>query len=1682
MDYLKAHFKKFGGVTIVVMICTLFLQGCIESPKSKRNTLKSSSTADSGSTTKVPEFTSGNNFIQNGASVYLSSVPLDLNFADYIQLRGKDVDSYIRSTGTSNIACLTSRYTQTGVDKVILIAAIPRSVYNFTTQSLEYYYNISPSDLASNQGFCQKTGLINKLYSLYPTLTPKYQLSEICPTGTCSSSSYAGQSLELYSSTGTAITQIATKHLLFTVSNNTTGNSSSGQTCTDSTQCTAQGYDCCSSGQCVKDLAQKPGVNTSSAEYLQALQDIINNPSNIYLYPQYYFICSQPVNTPTSPTTPTDPVSDANKRIQELADLYNCTTKLEGEYGVCTKTYPSATIGAFYSAGKDDKSFAETFTHLNVDKQTLVSIEKISYGEVVIYDYATKTEAQLLPNIYEDTAVRIEGNHNDDLSTGASIQVKVKPAAAVSNELVIKYKIDASCTAVNSLLAKCEKYYIQGQDNSGDTIEANRRGRVTDHYPDSNSFKLPYYASTSRAVTVEVDGIKQIENLDWELSVGATSSVQFLPLTTLKVFKGQKVRLTYFVDLSVYNVMESKLSALNAIKTKCSCSGTTCSLNPVKNTAGTIVDYACVFPDPEPVEPPASQKIYLSSKTVPVRFFDTNGTSQATVNASTLKQEGLAFKYRNDNLLNPSNMPDITNSADTSDTYTGFNEIYGSLSYTNDSAKPAQEVNVKNGKVYDIYVDRGSYSNCLQCGNDYYSQLNKLFPLTQFGGGVVPLLGQTNRSMSNGVRSDDMKFGRACLVPATMIPWTHATESSEQAQRQNRMRAQHFMFANGYQYDWYGFDYGAVIGSFDGVKWFAIGSNRRITATSNKMFIAVNGLMGDLTLESTYEVTINDGDLNPLASNMVKTDYESDAAQCQQFHQCSTDNDCATTLGWEYSCAAVSEITTSWPKFDANAKEIPETAADNNRLTSILGASVSGNNGKRCVYRGRGALCTQVYNNVNVNSTFNQSTSSQMHACSSNNYCQSISVAGVPAPKFNNRIARYGKVRTDSTADSFGLGALVPGRPYSFNGVETVRAETLKNLNVNKALAMCVPGRDIDQGSFLEQHRVAPTGSEFTGDKVLGIGMSYRKATPSAASNYLNACSIMDSSKNFYQNSTAYPSALFTNTSVYPSLKYDAGSQAMSSNALAIFDSIFSSKGISFGLLKNTTAVLTTTSFQENRCLRAPGSACFSDMDCGPSKVLSDKIKSLSAADTVVTNILNKYEVMFWQEELVCSQAIAKTSLSYDPKNNRCCRELGKTISLPSADSSNLINYTQVPGLDSSIGYKYRYSRSATMYKEVNTDSTNYPALRVAAKDQCGSPANAASCQSTDGLTNQFRTFTALAEKTSCSGDWVRSFATSGTKWESSRFQAFSPSTFKCFNWYGGTGGYTCSGYEVDDPACPIAQTQPSTTKAKEILAYLGKLELMGIPQITFPSEEYYSDASEERAMSCKSHPAGRSGTYPTNASSSGGTYLPPSTLYKSGAIKEYVDSNTAPTMYSYSAADNTNFQSMKQIFKSDEVRGCLPAGTQMATGDDPSLCCTGMINSSNLKCQLADYVDVSIYTNRYVSSEGKKLSTTAFDSNGYIKDPAIAANLACNQQMCASGKLAYGILISRLKTPGQETSENKYFRFLEGNSADNLNQLLDTYNKGLKLNNHIYCIPETLAASASSSGSGDITVLSCGN
>ena len=47
-----------------------------------------------------------------------------------------------------------------------------------------------------------------------------------------------------------------------------------------------------------------------------------------------------------------------------------------------------------------------------------------------------------------------------------------------------------------------------------------------------------------------------------------------------------------------------------------------------------------------------------------------------------------------------------------------------------------------------------------------------------------------------------------------------------------------------------------VIGSFDGVTWFSIGTERHIKAKGSKLFLAINANFGDLTQNDTFVVNI----------------------------------------------------------------------------------------------------------------------------------------------------------------------------------------------------------------------------------------------------------------------------------------------------------------------------------------------------------------------------------------------------------------------------------------------------------------------------------------------------------------------------------------------------------------------------------------------------------------------------------------------------------------------------------------------------------------------------------------------------------------------------------------------------------------------------------------------------------
>ncbi len=1692
---LNTNKLPFNFAMAILLALFILLSGCVESPKSARKagSRSGASTTDTPTPVGTPIFTNSSNYFQSGATKSTSVFDQSVFTSDTYYLRGKNIDLFIKGGNTTNVQCLVHHFPASVTGRVLVLAATPQSFNNFSTNTLEYYFLLRPNDKTTNQTFCQTPGILSALSSSYPAQSVVFAFSDVCPT--CVTSSFSSDASLLKTSGGVNISGIDISYLTLRLQNTSTVDPGA-VSCSGSSECLAQGFDCCLNGQCVIDASVKSGVNTASAEFLQSIDDIANASSSINNYPNLYNIC--PINVPNDPTpTPTpNPQEEAAARLLTKKELYDCINPVNGEQGFCTSVYDTAenTSGS-YDTGADDLNFNTVYT--GTVGLPMHSIDKITFGGITLFANGAFTKSGVTLNGLDNTVPASNLNGNDDLTNPVTIGLSgsfVAPVNADGADLRIRYKADSSCVRLGPTIARCQKYYVQGQN----------LGLANDHFPGSNEFNLPIYADTSKQIKVEIDGSIRYQGTHWTLVSGSPDKVLFNG-SNLAVFDTQTVLMTFYVNLNTWPVLTGVEIARERIRDMCDCVGEECNLAPILNNQGATVDYSCVYPD-NTSPPPLQQTVVMSSKTVPVRYFDLSGVPQETINGETPVQEGVKFEYTSNNLAKPNNVGQ----------YIGFNEIYGTLSPAAQSAKPAKEVRIVKGKTYDIFIDQGAFSTCYYCGSDYWNTALKLFPqnFTYKGAGYLPNPFETNPKTSTTHRSDELIFGRACFLPATMIPWTHRGTSDRQDQRQRRLQAQHFMFANGYNRDWYGFDYGSVIGSFDGMTWFAVGNQRRVQAESNKLFLAVNAYYGDQTDENTFTITVSDAAAVPNSGSTVSTDFESDGAECQQYHVCDTDQDCATQLGWEYACEPITGLKSNWPSFDENGLEIPESESLKS-LSNILVGSLSGGT-KRCIYRGRGAACFPEFASVDTTSSYTASTSDKLHACAPNTYCQRLVESSVNAPYFNNKIARWARNTKfqnlssdviEDDLDEFGKHIRTIGRPQKYVGDEGIEDLTKANLFHNNVTALCLPGKTpIDSGDgllfFGQQNTELPTGKSIGGDRVMGIGVTVDNFDTTAV---IAACPVFDESNEFFQMSSIYSSVLPDSTDV------GQGSPAYRLPAQNLSTHYLDKLGISTDLVKDfINDQVTKPAFEEFRCLRAPGAACHTNLDCAPNSVITTKLAGIDPKNPPTggpIETLNRHEIMYWQEELVCKQAASYPDPNFELKNNRCCREDNKTISIathhpnrasvPAGDIAqypNVSAMTNVLGLNEDSSSNDRYSRWNTTADLVRDGSnTEFPPLSAPVQNQQNfNPAT---------FINQFETFTQQASRTCCGGHWVRQFHKSnggGHEWRPARHQAnIRAESLGCYNWFFPTGAgasgtaqlaatlHTCSQdllgiQEPDDIECTVRDIPQG--EVDDILNELVKLELAGIPQAYFVDN---ANVSATPSLLCTDRSPTTIG-FATGISSGANIDL---TQNSNGTNHELT--SAGQNYYSLAAAlfdaptgkENFDENHIKPVFSQDEVACCKPAGALVEANDDPNLCCTGFIRKFSSgqggRCALPDYTNVTVHMNRYVSSIAKDLDKSLIDpQTGYITDPAVVEQLACQLDVCASGVLARGVSYSALRVPGKEESHQNFRtkRFVEGNQdADNANGILDLWEAGLKWNNQVYCAPAQIP-----SDSADLVVTPC--
>jgi len=819
------------------------------------------------------------------------------------------------------------------------------------------------------------------------------------------------------------------------------------------------------------------------------------------------------------------------------------------------------------------------------------------------------------------------------------------------------------------------------------------------------------------------------------------------------------------------------------------------SLRTIYDASGHLTWVGCNNPTPVTDPTPFQElSVDVSGRSAPHRFFagssgtvTTNGHS-TTINTgdavddftklygSSITPEGTPFSYL-----------DQSGHSQPSNGIFNINSILGQMSVTLDQAHPAVTINVEFDQNYMIGAVSGFYNPCPDCKVDSWMDSFTAFPQTEKGMGLRAVGFSTSRdTYSNNVSRgnyEDTKWGRACWVPPTMLPFTHLKNADLKTQRQNRLMTQAALYINGLQRDWYGFNKGALIGSFDGVNWFAIGTGRKVTSTSNKLFLAINAPFADLANanDTIVQITADRGgnvaaeyDFDP--SIPLDHPRQNSAGTCQHYHQCSTDNDCITQLGWEYMCTDVSKFKTHWPKFDSTAKELSNDQVENSTYATIVkGGYYPSFSTKRCVYRGAGATCKQNYERLYTTSGA-ATELAKLFTCAPNFYCASLSSSA-----FNEEL-----IRTPDQLGSiqYGMEADVLGRPKNYVNASSQLLTAIKNniLDNGKLIhstdsdfGICRPGKALT-GTQLSQHQ--NKDSSYRSDYISQI--SSCDSSKKGDSRVLS-CPIIDGKGNYKFNPPN-----ISGTSSFSSFHQQnaCGAESLKSNGANVFSQVEAGSLVSLNDISEPVVAKDT-------CFRRAGSACHTDLDCSPNKFHATQAETYSIAEFGGT----KAEKEYWEEYLVCAQGDKQPQLQSDDYNkydltlNRCCRPIGETLTMYTQGT------TLIPGLipdhdnenDTLVVDRFskddpkasgRYSRYSVVWPLGSASNTGVSIYPEAPKMQ----ATNANTPLTPNVF-QWKTINDTATMTCCGGGWVRKFSDGGHDWTDYRRLKFDTSNLKCLNY-----------------------------------------------------------------------------------------------------------------------------------------------------------------------------------------------------------------------------------------------------------------------------------------------------------
>ncbi len=821
----------------------------------------------------------------------------------------------------------------------------------------------------------------------------------------------------------------------------------------------------------------------------------------------------------------------------------------------------------------------------------------------------------------------------------------------------------------------------------------------------------------------------------------------------------------------------------------------------VKDNAGNPLSIDCYTPPGGPVTIPTNQTVSVNGRAAPHRFFDINGLEREL--SSGAEQEGSAFSYMDEGKVLPVQQ-DFS-----------MNAILGQMSVSLDKALPAKTVNVELDQVYFISTTSGYYTPCPTCAKDSWLNSFSAFPSSSTGTGLQAIGHSTERDQlgtnSTGGNYEDTIFGRACWLPPTMIPFSHRAAAPAQKQRLQRLETQSALFSNGYQRDWFGFNKGALIGSFDGVSWFAIGKGRIVKSTSKKLFLAINAPFADVASPGLHVVKVSayDGitqaaqvDYDPQYHQYHP--YQNEAGNCQKYHMCETDTDCVTQLGWEYACADVKGLKTSWPEFDGNGNEVPNTSVEATIDQILAQKSFPSSSSKRCVYRGAGALCNA--NTGNFPAT--DLNKRKLLTCAPNFHCANLNQSGL----FNSKIARYAAKLEEIPVNrnhTFGKDANILGRPLHYvpaitggsSLTTTIRSALNDNMTMNESSSgfftgLCQPGKALPDASTIST--MAHPFNQHAAPDALGRADFINQigsCNSTLWSSYRHSsCPVIGADGNYEMFSTAsLPSGYFNRASNQNA----CGLEAIKTNTVLTPISDTMRKFSPFKSIEaaplNSQIILDRTLAQD-ACFRRAGAVCHTDLDCSPNKMHAAQAESYG-----LDFFGNEAEKSYYSEYLVCGQGKPKPLPSnteefknYNMNQNRCCREIGSdlttyTSDIPTSSSAGKydaktigLKMSMVPG--TAPNDPKRYSRLATVE---NIGTATRPILS-AYQERTGSNFLAANPSNALGTNikspNQWKTLTEANSESCCGGGWIRKFADGSNDWTRRDRFNIDVTNFRCLN------------------------------------------------------------------------------------------------------------------------------------------------------------------------------------------------------------------------------------------------------------------------------------------------------------